>query len=352
MKNMMILKKYSIILIISSCDDTEPPTITNTVSAYRIKEMFLTRYIYDKYDIRLYWSDYYGCDSYDVLIPDINYSITLDTIIHSDGSVYHPTSHQISDFNFNPGYCFKAYVNCSEDEGLDEYQDSLIINTRKIDPIEDLVVHVVDGGYKDSLTFIHSSNSDVNEWDFYHFKFDQNNASTHPHYFDISTTASGWEKDETPFGWWGESGWGTNKLNYYNYSKENIDDSFCYIIQVTDDKGYERNSHIKCSDNYTRNANNPIQITSTSNNLARRILIEWEEYTDPDFYQYILWRSEYENMPEDSIEEIALIVNRQQTIYEDRYNVSDGKRWYYKIEVENQYGKSETSDIKSGITRP
>ena len=30
----------------------------------------------------------------------------------------------------------------------------------------------------------------------------------------------------------------------------------------------------------------------------------------------------------------------------------DGKTWYYQIEVQNQYGKSEFSEIAEGITRP
>jgi len=356
---MKIFKKFRIVLIILlifiACDEVSPPTITNTVFAYRIQEMFLTRYIYNKYDIRLYWSDYYGCNSYDISIPDIDYYATVDTVIHSDGSIHYLTNNQISDFYFNPGYCFKAYVNCSENQGLDEYKDSLIVNTQKIDPIEDINIHVADGGHKDSLTFTHSSDTDIYKWYFYNFQFDQNDSGTHPHYFEhIHNEQSQWQQDIHPFGWdseWPDYG-GTNKLDYYIYSKDNVDDSYCYMIQIEDDKGYKQNSHIKCSDNYTRNANNAVEIISTTNNLARRIVVEWEEYTDLDFYQYILWRSEYENMPEDSIEEIALIVNNQQTTYEDRYNVSDGKRWYYKLEVENQYGKSETSDVKSGITRP
>ena len=48
----------------------------------------------------------------------------------------------------------------------------------------------------------------------------------------------------------------------------------------------------------------------------------------------------------------AIIINSEQTVFHDRYNVSDGKKWYYKLEIENQYGESEFSDIKTGATRP
>ena len=74
------------------------------------------------------------------------------------------------------------------------------------------------------------------------------------------------------------------------------------MIKVEDDKNNFRNSHIKCGDNYTKNANNSVEIISISNNLPRRIVIEWEEYITLDFYQYIIWRSEYEEMPENSTE--------------------------------------------------
>ena len=147
-------------------------------------------------------------------------------------------------------------------------------------------------------------------------------------------------------------GWKTDILDYYIYTKENLDESFCYIIKITDSKSYSRNSYIKCSDSYTRNANNSIQITSTSDNLPRRVVIEWEEYIDLDFYQYIIWKSEYENMPQNSKIQLATIIESEQTIYHDRYNVDDGKRWYYMIEIQNEYGKSEFSEIKAGVTRP
>ena len=96
------------------------------------------------------------------------------------------------------------------------------------------------------------------KWYFYNFQFDQNNPSTHPHYFEhVHYEQSEWQQDIHPLGW--KSEWpgygGTNKLDYYKYTKTNLDDSYCYMIKVEDDKNNFRNSHIKGSDNYTRNAN-------------------------------------------------------------------------------------------------
>jgi len=346
----MMLKKYNkiilTILFFISCDEAIPPTISNGISAYHETEMYLYGWYNDKYQINLAWTDYYGCDSYDIAIPEIGYEGTTDTQIDH--------FHYLNDINYSPGYYFTAYVDCSEDQGV-EYSDSVIVNTKAIDPIEDIIIYVEEGGYDDSLTFIHSSDTDIYKWYFYNFQFDQNDSNTHPYYFEHThNEQSEWQQDIHPFEW--EPEWpgygGTNKLDYYKYTKTNLDNSYCYMIKVEDNKNNFRNSHIKCSDNYTRNANNPVEITSISDNLRRRIIITWEEYIDPDFYQYIIWRSEYEDMPENSIEKLAVVIENEQTIYHDRKNTSDGKKWYYKIEIQNQYGKSEFSEIKEGLTRP
>ncbi len=339
----MTLNKTNQILIILSfiisCEENIAPIVTNPVSTSPEKEMGLYGSYNEKNEIKLYWLDYYGCNLYDISIPEFGYSITTEN----------QTNYFLNDLNYNPGYCFTAYVSCSNNQ---DYQDSLVLQTKPITPISNITIHVEAGGYDDSLTFVHSSDSDIITWDFYRFEFNQNDASTHPHYFDVSNSASEWEKDEAPSGWWGDAGWGTNKQNYYIYKKENLDESFCYLIKITDSQNYTRNSYIKCSDNYTRNANNPVEITTISDNLQKRIVIEWEEYTDPDFYQYIIWKSEYKNIPENSRTQLATIIEREQTTYHDRYNIGDGQRWYYMIEVQNEYGKSEFSEIKSGLSRP
>ena len=121
------------------------------------------------------------------------------------------------------------------------------------------------------------------------------------------------------------------------------------IVNLTNHNYWNFHGH---QDYYQNNVDHVVQIISATNNLSRRVVIEWEEYIDPDFYQYVLWRSEYEDMPEDYTQKIATMINSNQTVYHDRYNVSDGKKWYYKLEVQNQYGKSEISDIKLGSTRP
>ena len=346
-------KLVLIILFFISCDETEPPTISNEAPWSTDVTMYLYGYNTEPHNVRLSWLGTWGDGNWNISFPEFDYeTTTYQTMGSADYGAINGTL--IEDIDYNPGFYFMAYVDSPE---LNR-SDSALVKIKEIDPVKNIVVHVEAGGYDDSLAFTHSSDSNIIEWDFYNFQFDQNNPSSHPHYFDISNSLSGWKEDLTPLGWWGENQSNMDAPDYYIYSKENVDDSFCYMIQCTDDKNYSRNSYIKCSDNYARSvdANWGLddEIISITNNLRKKIIITWEEYTDPDFYQYIIWRSEYQNMPEDSKEQLNVVIESNQTEYHDskgKFTI-DGKTWYYQIEVQNQYGNSEFSEIVSGTTRP
>jgi len=321
-----------ILLLFIACEELSPPTISNDITVSQDYEMYLYGVYSNKNQLNLFWRDYYGCNSYDISIPDINYEAT-DT--------QEQTYHYINDINYNPGYYFTAYVSCSEEQEI-EYSDSIIINTQEINPIDNITVHVESGGYNDSLTFSHSSDLSIYKWKFYNFLFDKNNRNTLPHYFNETDIA--WSSPDSTI----------EKLDFYIHQKENLDDSFCYVIRTIDDKNYFRDSHIKCGGDFTTDEEDitGVEITSITNNLQKRIVLEWQEYADDDFYQYIIWRSEYENMPEDSKEKRAVVIEKNQTDFHDRRNMFDGKKWYYQIEVENQYGISKISEIEVGTTSP
>ena len=356
-----LTNNYKIILFIIlliSCNDTNIPTISNQAAYSYDHTMYLYGYPATthpaKHNVYLGWRAIGGDLNYSISFPEFNYQNTITQTIDENGWG-HLSGTRIDDINYNPGYYFIAYV---QDDRLNRI-DSFLVKTKEIDPIEDILIYVEPGGYDDSLTFTHSSDVDIVEWDFYHFEFDQNNADeTRPQYFDISNPESGWKKDWTPTGWWGDAGWGTNRLDYYIYSKDNVDDSFCYMIRATDEKNFSRDSYIECGNG----GFNPADATwaideaiiSITNNLRKRIILEWKEYTNPDFYQYIIWRSEDKNMSEDLREKLNVVIESNQTTYYDSKGqfTPNGKTWYYMIEVQNQYGKSEFSEIKSGTTMP
>ena len=50
--------------------------------------------------------------------------------------------------------------------------------------------------------------------------------------------------------------------------------------------------------------------------------------------------------------EFALNNSPKKEVYDLVMNMFDGKKWYYQIEIENQYGISKISETKAGTTRP
>ena len=49
---------------------------------------------------------------------------------------------------------------------------------------------------------------------------------------------------------------------------------------------------------------------------------------------------------------LAKITNSEQVQFEDRNNIGDGKSWFYKVIVTNQYGRTSESGIQEGRSRP
>ena len=52
-------------------------------------------------------------------------------------------------------------------------------------------------------------------------------------------------------------------------------------------------------------------------------------------------------MSENLTETLNVVIESDQTIYHDRKNTSDGKKWYYRIEVQNQYGNLLRLNLQS-----
>ena len=128
-------------------------------------------------------------------------------------------------------------------------------------------------------------------------------------------------------------------------------EDYCYISKSIDIKGNARFSQIIC--NIVLNTSMlDVTISSVSDDLENKIIIEWSEYTNSDFYQYTILRSEDGEMDEASRIVLAEIINATQIIFEDRNNIGFGKMWYYQIEVHNQYGRTSESNIKFGRSKP
>ena len=138
----------------------------------------------------------------------------------------------------------------------------------------------------------------------------------------------------------------------YTYSEDkNFGEKSCFIMNSTDQVGNSRYSQIICND-LTANSMLDITIISISINLDNKINLQWSKYNESDFYQYIVYRSENENMSSNSRIVLTEIINADQTVFEDRNNIGKGKSWYYQIEVHNQYGRISKSNIELGKSKP
>jgi len=142
----------------------------------------------------------------------------------------------------------------------------------------------------------------------------------------------------------------------YIFSEEKNDyiEKDCYVTKTIDQTNNSRYSQIICNDYNNGIDMGDIEITSVSNYLKNKIIIEWDAYSESDFYQYTLYRSANEDVDIDSRMTLAEITDVSQTIFEDRNDIRFGITWYYQIEVYNQHsnGKTSKSNIESGKSKP
>ncbi len=142
-----------------------------------------------------------------------------------------------------------------------------------------------------------------------------------------------------------------NPDNLDYIESKNFGEKACYIMKTIDTSSNSRYSQIICND-LTANTMTNFTISSVSTNLDNKIIIEWDEYSNSDFYEYLIYRNELQDFENGSATIIAEITNPNQTIYEDRDNIGSGKTWYYLIEVKNIFGRTSSSNIESGKSKP
>ena len=147
-----------------------------------------------------------------------------------------------------------------------------------------------------------------------------------------------------------------SSFNIYNnniFIEELISNEYyCYITNTIDENGNSRYSIINCNNTNDNDTIDSITLSSVSMDLENKINIEWTKYNNENFYQYILYRSENEEVDDSSRIPLAIIIDANQTIFEDRNNIGIGKTLYYQIEVHNQFGRIKKSSIISGKSKP
>ena len=134
----MMLKKYKIIciiLLLISCDETSPPTISNEAPWMVDVTMYLYGYNTNSHNVRLSWLGTWGDGDWNISFPEFGYeTIVSQTMTGEDYGAINGTL--IEDINYNQGFYFMAYVDSPD---LNRY-DSVLVKTREIDPIENIII--------------------------------------------------------------------------------------------------------------------------------------------------------------------------------------------------------------------
>ena len=118
--------------------------------------------------------------------------------------------------------------------------------------------------------------------------------------------------------------------------------NYFYIIKTTDVSGGYRFSFMESNINGALEAGTidfNINLNPSETIYSNKTSFTWNDYTNPDFYELQIWRSENENFVID-LEESFLIGTFTETIdnFEDYNDVGQGKTWYYKLRIYNIYG--------------
>ena len=308
------------------CDD-ELPTITNPAELNPLYSMDLISSNDDKYSITVNWSPFTGEFN--------NYNLSSDDILLSE-----TTSDTFLTISVVPGTFTTATLTIDSDPVT---TDNIIIFSRPVaapqwreDPFGNFGLEIQES--QNVLSWQPSTDDDISSVIIYR-------SDTTPEYLiesDGTPSTDTWEVITTL----------TSADTSHTDVKEIFSDSFCYMIKVIDSQDSYRYNYIVCDSQYTTRLSDNANLGSISEDMDSRILIEWETYTGNDFYQYTLYRSDEKSMPEESTIVLAEITNASQTTFDDRKGIGKGKTWYYKLELVNQYGKSDDSTVSSGKSRP
>ena len=282
-----------------------------------------------KYSVTISWNPY-------TAIENVNYKISINN------NVIIENLDDISNIiNLNTG-TFET-IRVSINNISPNIHDSIIIFTRpistpiwKVDPFGNLGLQIKEN--RNILNWTPSNDDDINSLIIY-------KTSTTPEFLIES---NGMPSENI---WEQEVNLKATDTTHTDV-KEVFSANFCYVIKTIDSQNNYRYSYIVCDSQYKTIITENIVIENISNDINNRILINWKKYQNNDFYKYVLHRSSDKLMPEDSTEVLAEIIDHNQVIFDDRKNIGNGKTWYYKLELVNQFGLTKSSSIKSGKSRP
>ncbi len=325
----ILVRLFSLLLLLCSCEDKI--TITNSPPSSSELYDFNTTFSHPNNnddEVTLSWSQSEDISEFSIIVEEQNIEET--------------TSSNEFTFNLLPGN-FTTVIISTENNGSDTisvFAPPMSPSTWSPDLIGNIQVSEYfddDGTPFNEIELINSTENDISDILLY-------SRTQSP-----SAVASiGEDLDESI--WTEIPTFDINSSTSYSESKE-FGEKFCYIAKAIDNSGNSRYSQIICND-LSPNSMSDISISQTSISLQNKILIEWTPYTNEDFYQYSIYRSDTEDFESSTPTLLAEITNSEQAQFEDRNNIGDGKSWFYQVIVTNQYGRTSESGIQEGRSRP
>jgi len=241
----------------------------------------------------------------------------------------------ITTLEMNPGE-FKKVVLKVESDIL--YTDSIIVFTKLVESVSNFLVSPFSSPTRYELSWQNSAEfenniifrANVEEGEFPYFSFD-----------DYGAISSYWD---------------TIRIVENNTEQTYIDTvnlstfDYYYVIKTIDENNNFRFSSIP-------NINTPIQNSSlefinVSDNLFNRIELEWNTYSEDDFYEMELWRSSDFDSPVDVGTLLGEFSDPTIEFYFDIDNLVGGIVYNYQFKITNIYGQIYLSEVTSGRVHP
>ena len=320
------MRRFILLIFLLSCEDPTAPTYDNPVSES------LNQYL----DLR----------SPDSGLYKDQVTIEWNPISSSSGE-YSLTSSAIDTLLMESSFVIS---NLSDGASLfvlletNSFSESIWVHTRPVAPIIWDEIYFGGTNTEDTLNILSwqiSSDNDIDYQRLYIYNLNDDEDYCPSNIGDVDLFS--WDLDSIL----------TSETISYNHLLLNTDEAFCYLLEVIDSSGNSRNSWIIGNNHHINSTPPPaISISPISQNLNGRIMIDWEEYPNDDFFQYTLYRNDDATFPDNSTQQLIEITDISVSFFEDRDNLGQGKVWYYQVEITNYYGYSSMSEIESGKSKP
>ena len=146
--------------------------------------------------------------------------------------------------------------------------------------------------------------------------------------------------------------------NYIDDGSFNLGEEYFYIIETNTVQGYSRNSIVQNNLPSIDYSCTPIIYDDPPPNASQseynKIILNWtHNLNELEFYELQIWRSPSSDIDPLNNMHIVTITDYNKNYFEDSYNIGNGAKWYYKIQIIDIHGNSYvTSDSIIGNSHP